>query len=114
MKYLCLHLSFFNINKLAHSFIIEILSSTDLQEEFTPRKQVQVSDTFPKMKCVTKSCQRSKNILANGFCKTCDEAKKVDNPQMKKTSKAIEFNVKEIEIIYNKLKPGHSGPECGK
>ena len=58
------------------------------------------------MKCSTKPCQRSKNILANGLCSTCDEAKKRDNPQKKKTSNEIEFNVKEIETIYRKLKIG--------
>jgi hypothetical protein len=58
------------------------------------------------MKCNTKSCQRSKNILANGFCNTCDEAKKLENPQKKKASKEIELNVREIETIYNKLKIG--------
>ena len=58
---------------------------------------------------MTKSCQRSKNILTNRFGDTWDEAKKVENPQKKKPSKVIEFNVKEIEIIYNKLK---TGEEC--
>ena len=58
------------------------------------------------MKCFTKSCQRSKNILANGFCNTCDEAKKLDKPQKMKATKEIEVDVKEIEVIYNKLKVG--------
>ena len=55
---------------------------------------------------MTKSCQRFKSILTNGFCDTWDEAKKVENPQKKKTSKAIEINVNEIENIYNKIKKG--------
>ena len=58
------------------------------------------------MKCTTKSCQRSKNILANGFCTTCNEAKKVENPQKQITPNKIEVNVNEIKTIYNKLKMG--------
>ena len=59
------------------------------------------------MKCTTKSCQRPKNILANGFCTTCNEAKKVENPQKQKTpNNKIEVNVNEIKTIYNKLKMG--------
>ena len=59
------------------------------------------------MKSTTKSCQRPKNILANGFCTTCNKAKKVENPQKQKTpNNKIEVNVNEIKTIYNKLKMG--------
>ena len=55
------------------------------------------------MKCMTKSCQRSKNILANGLCTSYNEAKRVENPKKKQTSYENEAN-KEIENVYNQLK----------
>ena len=60
------------------------------------------------MKCNTKSCQKSKNILANGFCKSCNEARNTDNTQQNHVSiqKKVEIDVKEIEAIYSKLKNG--------
>ena len=59
------------------------------------------------MKCTTKSCQRSTNILANGFCTTCNEAKKVENPRKQKTpNNKIEVNVNEIKPSTINLKWG--------
>ena len=47
-----------------------------------------------------KSCQRSRNILANSLCTSCDEAKKVENPKKKETIQVHEAGMKEIETIY--------------
>ena len=62
------------------------------------------------MKCATKSCQRNKNILSNGFCNSCNDARNLDNPRPKqnKTLNRIEINVNEMEGIYGKLKKGEA------
>ena len=59
-----------------------------------------------KIKCTTKTCQRSKNILLSGFCKTCNEAKRVENPEKKKIVNEAEESFELIKNIYNKLKKG--------
>ena len=60
------------------------------------------------MKCNTKSCQKSKNILANGFCKSCNEARNTNNTQQNHAlnQRKVEIDVNEIETIYSKLKKG--------
>ena len=60
------------------------------------------------MKCNTKSCQKSKNILANGFCKSCNEARNTNNTQQihALNQRKVEIDVNEIETIYSKLKKG--------
>ena len=61
------------------------------------------------MKCATKSCQRNKNILDNGFCHSCNDAKNTEAQKKPSTSqKAFKIDIKEIEDMFKKLKKGEN------
>ena len=57
------------------------------------------------MKCSTKSCQRSKNILPSSFCNSCSEASRKDDSKQKVVSN-LKVTVQEMETIYAELKKG--------
>ena len=58
------------------------------------------------MKCSTKSCQQSKNILPSGFCNSCTEASRKKDDSKKKDASNLKVNVQEMEVIYDKLRKG--------
>ena len=62
------------------------------------------------MKCVQKSCQRSKNILANGYCNVCKEVVEETTANLRKKFplKQVEVNFKDLVATHEKLKKGES------
>ena len=60
---------------------------------------------YGKIKCSTKSCQRSKNILPSSFCNSCSEASRKDDSKQKVVSN-LKVTVQEMETIYAELKKG--------
>ena len=61
------------------------------------------------MKCFQNSCQRNKNLLANGYCNVCNEAvAQVTNKLNERINKAKfkEVDVQDLVKVHDKLKNG--------
>ena len=55
------------------------------------------------MKCVQRSCQRTKNILDNGYCNVCNEAVKETTAKFVEKNKTNDIDLKDLLTIHEKI-----------
>ena len=58
------------------------------------------------MKCVQRSCQRTKNILENGYCNVCSEAVKETTAKFVEKNKTNDVDLKDLLTIHEKITSG--------